>query len=130
MTGESQRYVDPTAQLVAEIFVRDISRSKAFYASLGFTVAIDRGTFVVLTWEDHQLYLEERPDQGPVPLEPQINIRVMVPDVDRYWRIALEREIPVFAPIEDRSYGLRDFTIVDPDGIGLRFGTRLNTESH
>ncbi|MBX3071088.1 MAG: VOC family protein [Thermomicrobiales bacterium] len=130
MTSESQRYVDPTAQLVAEVFVRDIDRSKAFYASLGFTVEIDRGTFVVLTWEDHQFYLEERPDQGPVPPEPQINIRVMVPDVDRYWRIALEREIPVFAPIEDRSYGLRDFTIVDPDGIGLRFGTRLNTGPH
>ncbi len=127
MTDTSPRYVDPTAQLVAEIFVRDIKQSKTFYQALGFTVFADRGSFVVLTWEDHQLYLDERTDQPPPPPEPQINIRIMVPDVDRYWAMALDRQIPVYAPIEDRSYGLRDFTIIDPDGIGLRFGTRLPT---
>jgi len=31
----------------------------------------------------------------------------------------------VIKPIADRYYGLRDFTIADPDGFGLRFGTRL-----
>jgi catechol 2,3-dioxygenase-like lactoylglutathione lyase family enzyme len=120
-----ERYVDPTCQLVGEIFVRDMERSKAFYQSLGFTILADRGSFVILTWEDHQLYLDERPDQGPVPATPQINLRIMVPDVARYWHLALDRGIPVFSPIADRYYGLRDFTIVDPDGIGLRFAARL-----
>ena len=120
-----ERYVDPTCQLVGEIFVRDMERSKAFYQSLGFTILADRGSFVILTWEDHQLYLDERPDQGPVPATPQINLRIMVPDVDRYWQLANERNIPVYAPIADREYGLRDFTILDPDRIGLRFATRL-----
>ena len=32
---------------------------------------------------------------------------------------------PVLAPIADREYGLRDFTILDPDGFGVRFGARL-----
>jgi hypothetical protein len=31
----------------------------------------------------------------------------------------------VLAPIADRDYGLRDFTIADPDGFGVRFGTRI-----
>ena len=31
----------------------------------------------------------------------------------------------VLSPIADRVYGLRDFTIIDPDGVGVRFGTRL-----
>lgn len=120
-----ERYVDPTCQLVAEIFVRNMERSTAFYQVLGFTTLADRGSFVVLTWEDHHLYLDERPDQGPVPATPQVNLRIMVPDVDRYWQLVNECEIPVYSPIADREYGLRDFTILDPDGIGLRFATRL-----
>ncbi|MGE3797103.1 MAG: VOC family protein [Thermomicrobiales bacterium] len=121
----SERYVDPTAQLVGEIFVRDMERSKAFYLALGFTLTEDRGAFVILTWEDHQLYLDERRDQDPPSTTPQINLRVMVPDVDRYWDMINDLEIAVFATIDDRDYGLRDFTVVDPDGVGLRFATRI-----
>lgn len=34
--------------------------------------------------------------------------------------------VQVIRPVENRSYGLRDFTIAGPDGIGLRFATRLS----
>jgi catechol 2,3-dioxygenase-like lactoylglutathione lyase family enzyme len=118
-------YVPATAQLVAEVFVRDMARAKAFYQALGFTVTADRDTFVVLTWEGHELYLDQRPDLPPPPQHPQANIRVMVPDVDRYWALAQSLDARVLAPIADRDYGLRDFTILDPDGFGIRFGTRL-----
>jgi catechol 2,3-dioxygenase-like lactoylglutathione lyase family enzyme len=69
------RYVEPTEQLVVEVFVRDMQRSKAFYLELGFELVEDRGEFVDLAWEGHHLYL--------------------------------------------------DFTILDPDGVGLRFASRL-----
>lgn len=49
----------------------------------------------------------------------------MVPDVDACWSRARELGVPVVAPIEDRSYGLVDFTVADPDGFGARFATRL-----
>jgi len=52
-------------------------------------------------------------------------VRVMVPDVDRYWRVANEIGATVIVPIADRYYGLRDFTIADPDGFGVRFATTL-----
>ena len=49
----------------------------------------------------------------------------MVPDVERCWRRAGEIGARVVSPIADRYYGLRDFTIADPDGFGVRFGTRI-----
>ncbi|HEX5501761.1 MAG TPA: VOC family protein [Thermomicrobiales bacterium] len=119
------RYVAPTEQLVVELFVRDMARAKAFYERLGFAVVEDRGTFVTLTWEGHELYLDERRDLPPPPEHPRANVRVMVPDVDRYWALARDMGARVLAPIADRDYGLRDFTIVDPDGFGVRFGSRL-----
>lgn len=78
-----------------------------------------------LKWEDSLFFLEEVPD-APLPPKQQVgNIRIMVPNVDDYWALAHKLGCRVIRAIADREYGLRDFTIVGPDGIGLRFGTRL-----
>lgn len=119
-------YAPTTDQLVVEVFARDIEASRRFYQQLGFELLEDRGDFATLAWEGHKLFLDARPDQPPPAAQPQANMRIMVPDVDRYWDLAKELGAVVLAPIEDRSYGLRDFTILDPDGFGLRFGTWLN----
>lgn len=118
-------YVEPTEQLVLELFVRDAAASKAFYLALGFEPIEDRGTFVILGRERHQLFLDERRDLPDPPPTPRANVRVMVPDVDAYWTLAHRLGLQIVSPIGDKEYGLRDFTIVDPDGFGVRFGTRL-----
>ena len=123
-------YVDPTAQLVTEIFVRDIKRSTEFYLRFGFELVSDRGGFVVLAWEGHRLFLDERGDMPPRSGLAQANVRVMVPNVDDYWKLANEAGSPILNPIADRTYGLRDFTIADPDGFGVRFGTRISGLAH
>ena len=61
---------------------------------------------------------------APQPFPPA-NIRVMVPNVDEYWRLAQDIGARIVEPIADRSYGLRDFIIADPDGFGLRFASVL-----
>jgi catechol 2,3-dioxygenase-like lactoylglutathione lyase family enzyme len=120
-------FADPNEQLVVEVFVRDIRRSVAFYRSLGFELSRDDGTFVELTWDGHRFFLEQRTDLPPQPT-PQANVRVLVADVDAWWERAERSGAEVFRPIGDRYYGLRDFTILDPDGFGLRFASRLEGE--
>jgi catechol 2,3-dioxygenase-like lactoylglutathione lyase family enzyme len=125
------RYVEPTEQLVTEILVRDVRRSVEFYRRLGFELLRDAGDFVELTWEGHRLFLAEATAfrdvevvAGTAPPFPTANVRVMVPDVDRWWKLANDIRAPVVVPIGDRYYGLRDFTIADPDGFGIRFASR------
>src|SRR5262247_1815342 len=128
------RYVDPTEQLVTEIVVRDIRRSIDFYRRLGFELLRDGGDFVELTWENHRLFLAElsafrdNPDSTFVtpPPFPVANVRVMVPNVDECWKLANEIGARIIIPVADRYYGLRDFTIADPDGFGVRFGSVLH----
>jgi catechol 2,3-dioxygenase-like lactoylglutathione lyase family enzyme len=103
--------------------VRDLEVSRAFYERLGFEVIRGSGGFLELAWEGHLIFLDERKDLPPPPDSPAANVRIMVPDVDRYWDLAREMGARVIAPIEDRYYGLRDFTVTDPDGFGLRFGS-------
>ena len=126
-------YVDPTEQLVTEIVVRNIRRSVDFYSRLGFELLRDGADFVELTWEDHRLFLAElsafhEVHDVALPAPPQFplaNVRVMVPNVDEYWKLANEIGAQIMLPIADRYYGLRDFIIADPDGFGVRFASML-----
>lgn len=53
-----------------------------------------------------------------------------MPDVDARWELARELGLEVEQEIADRYYGLRDFTVLDPDGFGLRFATTIPLCSH
>jgi len=128
-----RRYVDSTEQLVTEILVRDIKRSVEFYSRLGFALLRDGGDFVEMTWEDHRLFLAELPAfpetsavvEATPPRFPVANVRVMVANVDDYWKLVNDIGARIIIPVADRYYGLRDFTIADPDGFGVRFASLL-----
>jgi catechol 2,3-dioxygenase-like lactoylglutathione lyase family enzyme len=117
--------VESTAQLVVEVYVRNIERSLLFYRALGFELVRHTGGFAVLSWAGHLLFLDERPDLPDLAGRERVNVRVMVPDVDALWHRASALGATISAPIADRAYGLRDFTVRDPDGFGLRFASPL-----
>ena len=108
---------DINEQLVIELYVRDFEASCAFYQAFGFQMIRD---------EDALLFLEAIPNAPSSPSFPVGNIRILVPNVDDYWTLSQQMGVQVIRPIENRSYGLRDFTIVGPDSLGLRFATRLS----
>lgn len=116
-------------QLVVEITVSDLDRSLEVYTALGFALERREGDFAVLRWGERRLFLDQRSDL-PAPLGlARANLRILVPDADRLWAAAQVLDLAVERPIADRSYGLRDFTVLDPDGFGLRFASRLPTSS-
>ena len=127
------RYVDPTEQLVTEIFAADIKHSVDYDRRLGFRLLRDGGDFVELAWEDHAFFVAEASPvvhtlpggSAPRPSRATTNVRVMVPDVNKSWALACDLRSTVIVPIADRHYGLRDFTIADPDGFGIRFASLL-----
>ena len=118
--AESEQLHD---QLIFELYVRDLDASVRFFEQFGFGIHRRQGNFVELIWGPARIFLEET-DRAP-SIDGQVvgNVRVLVPDVDRHWDLAQRLGVPVMLPIEDRYYGLRDFTIAGPDGIGLRFAS-------
>lgn len=129
--GSPARYVPATSQLVLEIYSVDFPSSIAFWTSLGFSVVNQGDFFASLLYEDTQLYIE-RPTRTEIlqrlPVKGVIaaNVRLMVPDVNaKYDKFVKEMGLEVIIDIEDRYYGLRDFTFLGPDGIAVRVGTYL-----
>jgi hypothetical protein len=78
-----------------------------------------------LKWETFLFFLEEREDGPPPGSHPVGNIWVMVVNVNNYWALARSLGARIANPITDRHYRLCEFVIIGPDGLNLRFATRL-----
>ena len=108
-----------------EFLVRDLQLSLRLYSAIGFTLERRDDRFAALRWDDRRLFLDERPDLPPHQGPSRTNIRIMVPDVDAMWSRVQSLGLRIDQAIGNRYYGLRDFTVVDPDGFGLRFASSL-----
>ncbi|MFL5483572.1 MAG: VOC family protein [Gemmatimonadaceae bacterium] len=113
-------------QLVVEVFVSNLDRSLAVYTALGFTLQRRDGHFAALRWKGMEFFLDQRPDL-PVVDASRANVRILTPEVDAMWELVQQLGLRVERRIADRYYGLRDFTVLDPDGFGLRFAGASST---
>jgi catechol 2,3-dioxygenase-like lactoylglutathione lyase family enzyme len=122
---------EPLVPTAPEFFVRDLDRSVAFYTEgLGFTVLRQEPDFAVIALgQSHVLLAAEahssREWLASGPRGIGMNTRIMVDDVDAVYERAKAAGVPITQDIADRSYGLRDFILTDPDGFMLRFAAPL-----
>jgi catechol 2,3-dioxygenase-like lactoylglutathione lyase family enzyme len=116
--------------------VRDVSRSRFFYQRLGFRVAaqlpptgppewlrLERDQVALLVWNEiiaaPEVLSALAKGRGAGNA-----VRISVTDVDRLAREFQESGIPFQRQPETMPDGLREFTIVDPDGFLLEFVSR------
>jgi uncharacterized glyoxalase superfamily protein PhnB len=50
---------------------------------------------------------------------------VHVDDIDAYYNLIVAKRARATYPLEDRSYGMRDCRIEDPDGNQISFGASI-----
>ena len=91
----------------------------AFYADkLGFEPAFTWGdppTFSGMNLGDVQIFLDVGAGRGST-------VNFVVDDADALFAFHRANGVHIVNPIEDREYGLRDYTVKDPDGNRLSFG--------
>ena len=107
---------------------QDVSRARAFYESLGFKAGYSDDRYDILRRGNLVVHLEAHPDLAPAANETSC-----------YWRVtnadALHREFASFGlPSEgspslsepiDEPWGMREFTMKDPEGNLIRIGHEL-----
>ncbi len=125
MATPMESVIPPGEQLVVELYVRNLKESLRFYQQWGFTILREHPPFAELVWEHSHLMLLEQPRLERTPDVPVGNIQVLVPKVDDYWELAQRPGATIVRPVGGRPYGLRDFTVASPDGLELRFATRI-----
>jgi predicted enzyme related to lactoylglutathione lyase len=102
------------------LLVPDVPATAAFYRSVfGFKSDPSAETpEYTVVWRDNAAVHFARGERAPVG----VRIFFWVRDVNALYEDVIRRGGTIDVPIETRHYGIRDFSIRDPNGVGVVFG--------
>jgi catechol 2,3-dioxygenase-like lactoylglutathione lyase family enzyme len=115
---------------------RDLDETRAFYERLGFQAPgwwpTEFGGYAILRRGDLSMHFFLFPDISSDQNYAQCYWRVK--DVDALYAefagAGLPRQgTPRLEPVEDREWGMREFSIIDPNGNLVRVGQLIATEN-
>src|SRR5688572_9546296 len=110
---------------VAKSMTRDLAGTADYYSQhLGFEIVNMYADYLIIRRGDVSLHFGLAPDTDPKTN--QCSTYVYVRGVDTlYEQCKAEGILRQNAWLADRPYGVRDFSLIDPDGNLLTFGERI-----
>lgn len=122
------------------LLCRDIQESIRFYQKkLGFRVVWfdeEGQDYVILGRDKALLHLaqaaggQRQPSLAGMATCQPADVNFIVQAVDKLWQELTAKEVEgLLGPPADRKYGVRDFSVIDPDGYQIRFNEVLGEGS-
>jgi|SRR5262245_37430805 len=117
-----------TVEAKAFVPSKDFALSKQFYQDLGFSLIWSSEDLAYFRHGNSSFLLQnfyQKEHAG------NFMMHLLVEDVEAWWRhvrdtgLAIKYGVEVEPP-EDRSWGLRDFVVVDPTGVLWRIGQNIS----
>jgi catechol 2,3-dioxygenase-like lactoylglutathione lyase family enzyme len=114
-------------EIKAFVPARDLARSKAFYAALGFEIPWSNDTLAYLRLGNTSFLLQQFDEPA---FTANYQMHLLVEDVNAWWqhlqtqRIAERFGVAIGAP-EDQPWAMRDFTLFDPSGVLWRVAQNI-----
>jgi catechol 2,3-dioxygenase-like lactoylglutathione lyase family enzyme len=109
----------PARMAIPILYSSDLDRTAAYYSPLGLKVVERRDTYLVMRTGSLELHFTS----GHVAPAPG-HALLQVPDAGKLWKELQGRSVVGVGLLEDLPSGLREFVVTDPDGNGIRVGSR------
>jgi lactoylglutathione lyase len=128
-------------KLTPNLLVSKVEQSLAFYEGVlgfarGMTVpeqppfvfaSVTNGP-VEIFFNDHAMVAKESPATASLPIGGGNTMFIEIADVDAFHESIKDR-VKVLMPLVTQWYGMREFTIADPDGYVIIFAQRVEQHS-
>ena len=116
----------PNVDGIVPIFhVRDVAAAAAYYTdTLGFSQSFRLKTYVGLELGSCELHVAEAAEGRQVVGAG--NAYAFCQDIDGYYAALKAAGAHIRSELQERAYGMRDFSVVDLDGNQLTFGSELD----
>lgn len=106
--------------------VNDQSRSREFYVHLGFEVRFEERGYVVMMRDDVEIHLSWVEGWHIDPNTNNTQIRIAVEGVEAMHELCQKLQVVhPNGPLEDKPWGTREFTVLDPDNACIAFYTDI-----
>jgi catechol 2,3-dioxygenase-like lactoylglutathione lyase family enzyme len=112
--------------IIPKLPMRDKAASKQFYIQgLGFSEMGDYGDYLLLKKEAIELHLFEFTGLNPFENDGQVYIRTT--EIEALYQDLMDREIPIHpnGSLENKPWGQKEFSLLDPDHNLLTFSENL-----
>ena len=109
--------------------VKDLKIEAAYYIDkLGFDRDFTAPGWEFLSFGDFKVMLGECSDEMTAEATGNHSwfAHVLIKNVDEVYREFIDRGAQILSPIENKPWGIRDFTVKTPDGHRIVFGQLLN----
>lgn len=111
--------------ICAMVPAADMKRSMDFYARMGFeTHPWQEGADYAFIQRDGNEFHLRHEDPERMPANPG-GIYIYVDDADAWYEQLIAAGIETLEKPADRAWGMRDFTLRDPDGLLIGIGNKL-----
>ena len=112
--------------IIPKLPMRNIMRTKDFYIDqLGFELQSDYGNYLLIKKDGIELHFFEFESLNPNENYGQVYIRVN--DIDKLYNQLIEDSVPIHpnGKLEDKPWGQKEFSLLDPDNNLLTFGQAI-----
>jgi uncharacterized glyoxalase superfamily protein PhnB len=107
--------------IIPVFFVTDVTAAVRYYVdALGFKEAFRYGTYAGLSFSGCELHLTDSGDTREVVGSGTAYI--ICDEVDQHYALLKASGARLKRALAKRSYGMRDFSVFDPDGNQITFG--------
>jgi uncharacterized glyoxalase superfamily protein PhnB len=109
--------------------VKDLKTETAYYIDkLGFDRDFTAPGWEFLSFDDFKVMLGECSDEMTAEATGNHSwfAHVLLKNVDDVYREFIDRGAQILSPIQDKPWGVRDFTVKTPDGHRIVFGQLLD----
>ncbi len=108
--------------------VLDMDASVAFYETAGFDVnRYEGGGYACVGVDDESVFDLDQVDKPFDAATNRTACYLIVGDVDD-WQQRFTNLALAVTPVENKPWGMREFSLTDPSGNSLRFGSPLSDE--
>jgi catechol 2,3-dioxygenase-like lactoylglutathione lyase family enzyme len=120
-----------TIEVKAYVPARDFDRSKQFYQDLGFELVWTTADLAYFRRDNSSFLLQ---NCSSLDQADYFMMHLLVHDVEEWWKHVQAQGVVArygvrAEPPEDRTWGIRDFVIIDPTGVLWRIGQNIPAPS-
>lgn len=114
-------------RIIPEIESRDMPATRAFYHELlGLKIAMEEGDFLLMQSTASPSAQMIVNDNGQAGLPPGFAIDIDDPDqVSQLYGELQRRGFAIVEPLSDKPWGIRRFSVIDPNGVRVTIASHL-----
>jgi len=105
--------------------MRNKENTKTYYQQLGFAISADYDDYLIIQKDSIEIHFFGFPDLDPLTNYGQVYIRTN--DIDQLYQTFQENKVAIHpnAPLAEKPWGQKEFSLLDPDHNLLTFGQPL-----